>query len=144
LDESCGLLFQLQQQEGGQEPGAAAVEAAAAAQGKPRAEGPWVSGFCDEFKPPPCCTIGHGWSQPMIMLESLPLKKTSNRLFVQEPSTHEMQFVVSMLMGSASQDALPPEWQVGSWDRRSAVLESGLKFSIFSSFFLVFVNSLLA
>jgi hypothetical protein len=45
----------------------------------------------------------------------LSLKKTSSRLVLQEPSLHEMQFVVSMLVGGASEDALPPEWQVGSW-----------------------------
>lgn len=30
----------------------------------------------------------------------------------QEPSMHEMEFVLSMLLGSTNQDLLPPEWQV--------------------------------
>lgn len=33
-------------------------------------------------------------------------------LRVQEPSMHEMEFVLSMLLGSTSHDSLPTEWQV--------------------------------
>ena len=76
---------------------------------------------CGAFAPPPpaltpfpspppqvaCCTVCNSKKGD----KSLEQLRWKLRQAPKEPSTHEMEFLLSSLVGAASQDALPPEWQ---------------------------------